>query len=191
MNSGPFIRKSEPLVGDPMKTQLSTAITLPMKYHSGFTLVELMVAIAVLGILSAVALPSFSNLLKSNRMATQANSLIAGFNYARNEAVNRGVNIRVEPVVAGTDWSRGWLVRIDGNNDNDFDDAEDTVIRNYDGVESATLTSVADESIYYPAGNVDAVNTLTLRADECNGEFQRIVNVKLSGLVTLSDNKNC
>ena len=58
----------------------------------GFTLVELMITIAVLAIGSALAYPSFSGVMRSNRVATSTNGLLAAFNLARSEAIrtNRG-----------------------------------------------------------------------------------------------------
>lgn len=157
----------------------------------GFSLIEMMTAVAVLAILVAVGLPSFEYVTKTNRISSQSNLIVGAFQYARSEAVNRGVNVRVEPVVAGTDWTNGFQVRIDGNDDVDFDDTEDVVIRNYDGIQAATLTADQATTTFYPGGDVDMVNQLTLRATDCDGDFQRIINVALSGLVSLSNNKSC
>ena len=169
----------------------STAIKSIMKNQSGISLLETMATLAILGILTAVAMPSFKDLVKNNRIATQANAIVSSMHYARGETVTRGVSIRVEPLVAGTDWTLGWQVRVDGNNDNDFADAEDVVIRNYDGIQGSTLTTTQGTVVYNPAGDTAAANTLTLRANECTGEHQRIINVSLSGLVSISSNKNC
>jgi type IV fimbrial biogenesis protein FimT len=53
----------------------------------GFTLIELMVGITVLGILAAVAVPSFTNMINRNRLAGQSNELLAAIQYARTEAI--------------------------------------------------------------------------------------------------------
>ena len=174
-----------------MKIENSPAIKSGMLNQRGFSLLEMMTALAVIAVLVAVGLPSFEYVTKTNRISSQSNLIVGAFQYARSEAVNRGVNVRVEPIVSGTDWTNGFQVRIDGNDDNDFDDAEDVIIRNFDGIKSATLTSAEDTTIYYPAGDVDNVNTLTLRASQCNGDFQRIINITLSGMVSLSNNKSC
>ncbi len=174
-----------------MNSYKPPAINTLMKYQSGISLLETMAVLTILGILTAVAMPSFRDLVKNNRIASQANNLIASLHYARGETVTRGVSVRVEPVVAGTDWTRGWQVRIDGNSDATFDDAEDVVIRNYEGLQGSTLTTTAAFVTFNPAGDAAAVNTLTLRATECTGEHQRIIDVKMSGLVSLSSNKNC
>ncbi|HZP11008.1 MAG TPA: prepilin-type N-terminal cleavage/methylation domain-containing protein [Nevskiaceae bacterium] len=56
---------------------------------SGFTLVELVITIAVAGVLLAMAVPSFTRTIVSNRLATTANGVIASLNAARLEAIRR------------------------------------------------------------------------------------------------------
>ncbi len=165
-----------------------------MKKHIGFTLIELMVAVAVVGVVVAIGMPSFGELLKNNRIATQANAIIASLQQARSETINRGTSVRIEPLVAGTDWSAGWQLRIDGSNpsDNDFTDAEDIVIRNYEALKQSTLTSTVDNIIYLPDGSVSAAAVLTLTANECTRDHKRIISIKLSGFVWLDPNdKTC
>ena len=60
---------------------------------SGFTLMELMVAVAVLGILTAVAVPSFTTLMTRNRLAAQSNELLSGIQYARTEAIRANARV--------------------------------------------------------------------------------------------------
>lgn len=161
-----------------------------MKKHIGFTLIELMVAVAVVGVVVAIGMPSFGELLKNNRMVTQANTIIASLHQARSETINRGISVRIEPLVAGTDWSAGWQLRIDGSNpsDNDFDDDVDIVIRSYEALKQSTLTSTVDNIIYLPDGSVSAAAVLTLIADKCTREHKRIISIKLSGFIWLDPN---
>lgn len=68
-----------------------------MRYQRGTTLIELMVALAVLAIILSMAAPSFRNALIDNRITTWSNELVSGLNYARSEAVRRGDTVRVVP----------------------------------------------------------------------------------------------
>jgi type IV fimbrial biogenesis protein FimU len=68
--------------------------------YKGFTLVELMVTVAVLAILVTVGIPSFVSLLNNSRADTEVSDLVRGLNYARLEAINRGVSVQVRPVAA-------------------------------------------------------------------------------------------
>jgi type IV fimbrial biogenesis protein FimT len=82
----------------------------------GFTLIELLVTLTVLAIVLALAVPSFSDLMTSNRISTQTNEFIGALNLARSEAVRRS-----QPVTLLADnddnYSLGWKVFPDANAD--------------------------------------------------------------------------
>lgn len=59
------------------------------RYDKGFTLVELMVTVAVAGIIAAIAAPSFSKMISHNRLVSSGNEMIAGLQIARTEAITR------------------------------------------------------------------------------------------------------
>lgn len=87
---------------------------------AGFTLLELMVAITVLAIGLGLAVPSFMDLIRQNRLTTQTNGLMAALAIARSEAVKRGTPVTLCPVDADdedqcsgdTDWAATGLLVI-------------------------------------------------------------------------------
>jgi type IV fimbrial biogenesis protein FimT len=83
--------------------------------QSGFTLIELLVVIAIVAIMGAIALPSFKDILQSNRLSAAASALQVSLSLARSEAAKRGSNARV--TVAANDsagaWGSGWTVFTD------------------------------------------------------------------------------
>ncbi|MFZ4756850.1 MAG: GspH/FimT family pseudopilin [Burkholderiaceae bacterium] len=99
--------------------------THPSRLRSGgFTLTEMLVVIAIVGIASAFTLPNLRPILVSNTVSGNVNGLMAVLGYARSEAIARGVPVSVcrraanaqgaGCGAAGGDWSNGLLVFVDG-----------------------------------------------------------------------------
>ena len=83
----------------------------------GFTLIELCVTIAIAAILMTVAVPSFSSFARNSELVSAANSLIAGVNAARSEAMKYGTNALLI-AKDNSSWKSGWTVCVDKNRDN-------------------------------------------------------------------------
>jgi len=85
----------------------------------GYTLVEAMVVVALLGILGAVATPSFVSLMQRNRAAGEINGLVGDLQFARSEAIKRGLPVSLCTSSNGTscqgtpNWHSGWIVFTD------------------------------------------------------------------------------
>lgn len=84
--------------------------------YRGFTLIELMVTLAVAFILTLVAVPALQNFIRNDRDWTEANSLVMSLNAARSEAIKQDTAVSVCPTSNGTTcskaapWSQGWIV---------------------------------------------------------------------------------
>ena len=83
------------------------------KKTRAFTLIELMVTLALFGILVSLAAPQFTLMSSSNRLVSQINQIAGDLSYARSEAVKRGLQVTVTANAGG--WSTGWVVAADGN----------------------------------------------------------------------------
>lgn len=102
----------------------------------GFTLIELLVVVILIGIVAAYAVPSFTQVVASNRVSSTVNGVVGTLNYARSEAVKAGRTVNVR-AIDGASWDSGILVWLDGNANNTFDAAEE--LRRYEDFDG-TLT---------------------------------------------------
>jgi type IV fimbrial biogenesis protein FimT len=83
----------------------------------GFTLIEVMVVVAIAAILLTLAVPAMSSLLGGNRLEARATELAASIHLARMEATKRGPGARVSVTPnSASDWSAGWTVFVDTTN---------------------------------------------------------------------------
>ncbi len=118
----------------------------------GFTLIELMVTIAIAGILAGLAAPSFSDTIKNNRMTSHFNELLSFLSYARSEAVKRNSSVTVCKSISGSscggEWHNGWIVFVDNDNDGRVD-ATDQVIRKHKALTADTTLKFSRNRVTY------------------------------------------
>lgn len=102
-----------------------------MKPDKGFTLLELMIVLLISGILIAVGIPNMLNIVRANRLTSQANDLMTSIAMARSEAIKRGVPVNVcrsaegaTPNCGGAAWDQGWAVFADTNGNDAFNAGE-------------------------------------------------------------------
>lgn len=98
----------------------------------GFTLVELMVVIAILAITFSLSIPAYKDLLLRQKINGQANQLFSIIYLARSEAIKRSSVVTICKSTNGQNcggkWSDGWLMFADHNEDGTQDPAESTII---------------------------------------------------------------
>ena len=148
----------------------------------GFTLLELMVTVALAAILLTVGVPSFSNFIKNGHLTTANNDLVTAFNIARSEAIKRGVRVTVcksndeASCTTSGNWDQGWIVFTDENNNGGYNSATETLLR----VHSAMQTSVTAVGGGTVTNNVSYVST---------GKSQQTSGGLQSGTILVRDDR--
>jgi len=136
----------------------------------GFTLVEVMVTIAVLAILATIAIPNYQRFVAESRMSAQANDLLTALHLARSEAIKRNAPVSVNAI--GGNWTNGWQVV----------DASNNVLREYAALKTgSTLDGGGVTTVtFLPNGQASVVD-FELRPADPSLSPGRNVSVDLAG----------
>lgn len=158
-----------------------------MKTHSGFTLVELMIVLALVAILATIGVPSFTSFVINNRLTAQANELVSALNLARSEAIKRNRRVTVcrsnNGAGCGGTWNDGWIVFVDDGAAG-LVDGTDELLRAWSGPgNTSSLTSTVN-SVQFQGLGLTTLSTFTLTSSQCTGTNKRLVQVATSGRVS-------
>ena len=120
-----------------------------MKRQAGFTLIELLSVVALVGIMLAIAVPSFRSFISSYRVTSAGNDFLQAVVQTRAEAMKRGRRVLMmpndatgAPSVSG-DWKNGWTVFVDLNG-NQVLDSGDVLITNHAPLDQSTVPTDAN-----------------------------------------------
>jgi type IV fimbrial biogenesis protein FimT len=117
----------------------------------GFTLVELLVVVALLAIIAGLAAPSFQRTIARQKLSLAASDLMASVMQARSEAIKNNQQTVVQPVV-DTNWGQGWRIYVDVDKDKAYTEGTDLLV--------TTVPAVADGIVVYEVALNSAVGNL-------------------------------
>ncbi len=152
---------------------------LANKFQQGLSLIELLITMTIAVILLAVGVPSFIEFTTSNTASSYANDLLGDLNYARSEAITRGVRVTVchsnnASTCSGT-WSNGWIVFANNNETGatgqNTRDADDEILRVHGEINVAANwvlnanTNFLNFVSYLPDGKSNQIGTFVFCKD--------------------------
>jgi len=172
-----------------------------LKSNRGFTLIELMVTIAIAGVLLAVGIPSFQGFISNSNMAATNNAMVYSIQLARSTSMERlsaaGVCASNSPSAsdagcdAGAGYASGWIVYADDNGNGARDAAEDILERVEAPGNAFTFTpdAVFENQIYFndSGASINVANVPIsgqIKLEYGDGEESRRITVSANGRVS-------
>lgn len=160
----------------------------------GFTLVELLVVLAIGAILLTIAIPGYAFLVNGSRLTAVTNDLVTALHLARSEAIKRGMRITLcksnstsssfPSCNSSAEWQQGWLIFVDGGT-RGVVDAGDILLRTQHPVSTAIITTSNNFSSfisYLPNGVSQGGNWLgNGTVHICVAGNQRDIIINLTG----------
>lgn len=137
---------------------------------TGFTLVELMIVIAVVGVLSTMSIGGFQWLTKNQRAKNASFELFATLTLARSEAIKRNGNVTVTPASGG--WQNGWTVTSAGGE----------ILRRQAALAGITITGGPATAVYARTGRSSATASFQIDVGTSVSEHVRCLKIELSGM---------
>jgi type IV fimbrial biogenesis protein FimT len=163
----------------------------------GFSLVELLVTIALAAILMSVAAPAMTKMIGANRVQAESSSFVNDLQFARAEAIKEGLPVTVCPSSDGASclgtntWQKGWIVFADANGNGSVDSTEGPALRlrtAFKGgdtfVASPTLTAVTFNREGFTSSLGTSTVTFKLHTANNVTKSTRCVAVSIAGRLT-------
>ncbi len=168
---------------------------LRFSVSTGFSLIELIVVIAILSIMAMIGIPSYQDIILKNRLSSEINALQRDLNFARSEAVKRNATIGIcvaNPAATDCDLSKkewgiqGWMVAVI--------DASNSIVgqpiriqQAFNSMDTLTDTSNATPIRFNRFGvAANSTRTFTLCDNNKNSQYSHEMMIARSGYIAES-----
>jgi type IV fimbrial biogenesis protein FimT len=154
----------------------------------GFTMMELLVAVAIAAVLFAIGVPMFRDVTLGSRLSAAANNLLSSVQLARSEAIKRNVNVTLcassdgQSCAGAGGWEQGWITIIDPAD-------PDTVVQYQQGLPPGyqmTQAGGTTDLVFQPIGIGSTAAVVTVCRLEPPGAQERVVSVRPTGTANVS-----
>jgi type IV fimbrial biogenesis protein FimT len=162
---------------------------------AGFSLIEMLTTMSILGVMLVVASPGLASLTSANAVSAVQNELASALMLARSEALKRGTQVAIAGTASapGDELSGGWTIFVDANGNGVFDEGE-TLVRqqpaSHGDVHVKTdsgATSIAFNSRGFLA--TSAMVTLTVCSSRATKSYQ--IRLEPVGLADIAETTGC
>ncbi|MDB5812230.1 MAG: hypothetical protein JWN94_4352 [Betaproteobacteria bacterium] len=123
----------------------------------GFTLIEILIVVAIAGCLLVIGLPSMREFVADQRVRTVASDITSDFTLARAKAIETSRRVYIQKT--GVLWANGWRIYADANDNGTYDAGTDQELKRFDGFTTGTIYLCT-----LPAA-ISTVNQIILRPD--------------------------
>lgn len=180
-----------------------------MRKHQGLTLLELLIVMAIVGILATLAVPSFQRLIKAQAITNGVDIFMSDLRYTRSESIKRGGDVvmcrsdapeKSDPTCgtgSALGWQSGWIVFHDLNN-NGKKTATEALLRvqaPLTGIDLIAEPGAATTFKFTPTGRLTlgAATHLQFGGHKTPADLQRLVCVSQSGRARIAGDgtKSC
>ena len=175
-----------------MRTTTPSLEWIPRALARGFSLLELMVALSVMGMLLGFGVPAFSSISTNSKIAAESGNLVAALTLARNEAMKRGMRVSVcatadAATCAGTaDWSKGWIVFQDDSGTAGTLDVSDVPLQNWGAPANGVVVATAATFVSFSRrARGEVAGQFMVAKKGCSGNQRRQVDVTAAGRIGL------
>ena len=155
--------------------------------NKGFTLIELIITIAIAAIVMAIGVPAFQDMIRNNRIISQTNDVMSALSFSRSEAIKRGRPVVICKSSGGAgcatsgNWDQGWMIFVDTDNNAAVNSGEE-ILRVHDALTGGNTLEGNGNVATYISYSSDGVTRLkngggfqsgTLTFGLCNSSKQK------------------
>jgi type IV fimbrial biogenesis protein FimT len=179
--------------------------------QSGMTLIELMVALAILGILLAIGIPSLQGMIETEAVRGHVNTFFSTLRYARSEAIRNRAQVVICPSTSSEStsplcttadtarWNQGWIVFVnrDGDSSYSYDAKKDTLLRVQGAINSSggiekTSGGTQNKLVYRSTGILLAggASSFTFDAMSTSERQRKRICISMQGRARISASPN-
>jgi type IV fimbrial biogenesis protein FimT len=161
-----------------------------IRKSAGFTLMELIVTIIILGILAVIAYPSYRTIMQNMRVSSITNDFMATLAFARAEALARGSSVSVCAAADTSDtscgssanWNNGWIVFLDPTASGTIGDPSDR-LKTHDPLQSGGVINTNQAFITYSRNGfaLAGMGNYTITTPSCSGNSAQLINISNTG----------